>query len=271
MGVINAFPSGAPVQEYKNKVEITTSQEWTAPERVTEIRVTCIGGGAAGEYDGRGGGGGYFAQKILQVTPNAKYKIVIGSGGKYTSGSNVSGGGDTSFSNEIVAKGVATPNGGTGGGGACYYGGSSSYTKWKAAGKGQSGYGADGGEVGNDGAANGGSTLTAYGGAGTFGHYSTSTTSGTEYNGNGGGGGGAGINGGDGGAGCSFYNRGEWGHGGGGGGYGDIKLSTDGMYASSWGGSIDTIGAKGGLGYGAGGGGGKIPGNGAPGICIIEY
>lgn len=41
MEVINAFPSGTPVQEYKNKVEITTSQEWTVPERVSEIRVTC--------------------------------------------------------------------------------------------------------------------------------------------------------------------------------------------------------------------------------------
>lgn len=271
MGVINAFPSGAPVQEYKNEVEITTSQEWTVPERVSEIRVTCVGGGASGEYDGCGGGGGYFAQKILQVTPNAKYKVVIGSGGKYTGGSNISAGGDTSFGNEIVAKGAGTPNGGTGGGGAFYYGGGREYSLWKAAGKGQSGYGADGGEVGNYGAANGGSTLTARGGVGNVNQYSTSTTGGTEYNGNGGGGGGAGTNGGDGGNGCTFYNRGSWGHGGGGGGYGSIKLSTDGMYASSLGSDIDTIGAKGGLGYGAGGGGGRKPGNGAPGICIVEY
>lgn len=67
------------------------------------------------------------------------------------------------------------------------------------------------------------------------------------------GGGGGGWMGGDGGDGGKNGS-------GGGGGYGPLKLATDGRYDG---------GGKGGLGYGAGGGG--CMGNGAPGICIIEY
>ena len=269
MGVINAFPSGAPVQEYKNKVEITTSQEWTVPERVTEIRVTCIGGGAAGQ--GRnGGGGGYFAQKVLQVTPGTKYAITIGAGGVYSS-STVAGA--TSFGDLVSASGGNGVNGGTGGGGSGD--GSSSYFSSYSGGAGQEGYGASGGHVFYYSGSNGGSTLTAKGGLGV--RKSGSYNSGSEhysYYGSGGGGG-AGINGGNGGSAAvvSFgasYN----GCGGGGGGYGSLKLATDGdtKYSNDY--LEKGAAGKGGLGYGAGGGGAGVNaggGNGAPGICIIEY
>lgn len=266
MGVINAFPSGAPVQEYKNKVEITTSQEWTVPERVTEIRVTCIGGGAAGRgYSAgyAGGGGGYFAQKVLQVVPGTKYAITIGAGEVYSS--NSSSAGKTSFGDLVSANGGNGSSGGTGGGGS-HTGGSGDsasggWSRTRSAGTGQVGYGADGGMGGYYSASNGGSTLTAFGGKGTY----TTSWNGSGYDYGAGGGGGAGINGGNGGDGCR---SGDDGYGGGGGGYGTTKLATDGKYTSY---STEYTGAKGGLGYGAGGGGGATPGNGAPGICIIEY
>ncbi len=270
MGVINAFPSGAPVQEYKNKVEITTSQEWTVPERVSEIRVTCIGGGAAGRsYSAgyAGGGGGYFAQKILQVVPGTKYAITIGAGEVYSSSSSSSSSaGATSFGDLVSANGGKGSNGGTGGGGS-HTGhtktGTDGYSSSEVhvAGTGQVGYGADGGQAGHSSVANGGSTLTAFGGKGVY----TTAWDGGGYDYGSGGGGGAGINGGNGGDGDY---SGEKGYGGGGGGYGTTKLATDGKYTSY---SSKYTGAEGGLGYGAGGGGGDEPGNGAPGICIIEY
>lgn len=268
MGVINAFPSGAPVQEYKNKVEITKSQEWTVPERVTEIRVTCIGGGAAGLNSSggyAGGGGGYFAQKILQVAPGTKYAITIGAGEVYSHSSSSAGAGKTSFGDLVFANGGKGSSGGTGGGGShsgeYFQSSSDGYSHVHAAGMGQVGYGADGGMGGYSSAANGGNTLTAFGGGS---RYTTSWNgSGDDYGS--GGGGGAGINGGNGGDG---YCSGSEGYGGGGGGYGTTKLATDGKYTSY---STEYTGAKGGLGYGAGGGGGATPGNGAPGICVIEY
>lgn len=268
MGVINAFPSGAPVQEYKNKIEITTSQEWTVPERVAEIRVTCIGGGAAGQ--GRnGGGGGYFAQKVLQVTPGTKYAITIGAGGVYSS-STVAGA--TSFGDLASANGGNGMNGGTGGGGS-FEGQSSNYGAMPG-GAGQEGYGASGGtamlQMGRD----GGSTLTAKGGKGLQreGYYGGSDS--YHYYGSGGGGG-AGINGGDGGDAAVNSFGASWnGSGGGGGGYGTLKLATDGDHKNSADYMQAGDGGKGGLGYGAGGGGAGVNangGNGAPGICIIEY
>lgn len=75
------------------------------------------------------------------------------------------------------------------------------------------------------------------------------------------GGGGGGWEGGDGGSVVLGRH-----HGGGGGGYGPTKIAGDGIS------NDNTVDAYGGKGYGAGGGGGYYKsGNGAPGICIIEY
>ena len=266
MGIINAFPGGKSALVYKNKVEITTSQEWTVPERVSEIRVTCIGGGAAGDKgsaDGRGGGGGYFNQKVFQVTPGTKYAITIGTGG--TSESAI--GGTTSFGDLLSAEGGSGCNGGTGGGGCGK--GERSYFSWLAPGNGQVGYGGNGGTASESSGGTGGSTLSAKGGSGQHdSDYYSNSGDGYSYFGSSGGGG-AGINGGNGGdgfirsPGVTTYVA----FGGGGGGYGSQKLAGDGT-SSAWTDSPYTC-AKGGLGYGAGGG--APGGNGAPGICIVEY
>lgn len=294
MGVINAFPSGAPVQEYKNKVEITTSQEWTVPERVSEIRVTCVGGGAGGggtsvmgstynRLGGAGGGGGYMTVKTLTVSPGNTYLITIGTGGigeGVASSSSPTNGGNTTFGDEVIAQGGKAPQhssaysncGGDGGTG----GGASSNKDDLTGGIALGGRGQYGG--------NGGDALYNYGESNPFvrdGQSTDTAIGGKSFANTDSGalkvlacGGGGGVNGGDGGnAGMASSGGG----GGGGGGYGSVKIATDGTN------KYGQVMGSGGKGYGAGGGGGKDVydndtskrtgggGNGAPGICIVEY
>ena len=52
--LINSFPQGqAGEQEYIIE-EITSSQTWTVPDGVSELEVTCIGGGGSGTAGGGG-------------------------------------------------------------------------------------------------------------------------------------------------------------------------------------------------------------------------
>lgn len=125
--IINSTNNGNP---YYNKTTITTSQVWPVPPSVSKIKVELWGGagggGGAGAYSysynlnngGDGGSGGYTQQEI-NVSPNAQFNIVIGTGGNagdnayysppwYYGDTDGGNGGDTWF-------GVFKAAGGTGG------------------------------------------------------------------------------------------------------------------------------------------------------------
>jgi len=109
-------------EKYENKLEITTSQDWTVPDNVSEVTVGICGGGGAGadNYNNTGGGGGSkMTYHTLEVTPGETITISIGAGGVFGSGD----GGATSFGVYVSAdggKGGATSEsyGGEGGNGA---------------------------------------------------------------------------------------------------------------------------------------------------------
>jgi hypothetical protein len=93
----------------------TSSQTWTVPAGITEVKVFCVGGGGGGgdgSWDitngtGSGGGGGYTVNQTINVTPGQQIPVIIGSGGASYLGSAYGirrDGSPTSFGS-IVAKG----------------------------------------------------------------------------------------------------------------------------------------------------------------------
>lgn len=197
--------------------------------------------GGNGQYGGGGGGYGHYISTGNFASPVITH---AGLGGVY--GGNGARGG--SSSRYIVAQPGVDSNGGKN---YCSYDNTNNGTstnKYYGAGGG-GGYKANGGDA-----------------------YAMDSSERVESYGAGGGGG---WEGGDGGSGGYAANGGEA-MGGGGGGYGPLKLAEDGRY-KDYASNIDyKIGGRGGLGYGAGGGGAagveeRLPGAGAPGICIIKY
>ncbi len=109
-----------------NIVEITSTQNWTAPSGVTRVIVHASGGGAGGGGGGGGGGGStttaasgggsshnggsaYLVTTTFSVIPGTVYLITIGAGG--TGGAGGAGGGP----NSAGATGVTGTAGGQGG------------------------------------------------------------------------------------------------------------------------------------------------------------
>lgn len=101
---------------------IRGSMTYTVPAGVTRIRVHCLGGGGSGgvtRFDyavqrtdfARGGGGGGYAIKEIDVTPGESHAVTVGLGGaakSLTSGNTVvsgSPGGTTSFGALLSATG----------------------------------------------------------------------------------------------------------------------------------------------------------------------
>ncbi|QXZ71879.1 DUF2793 domain-containing protein [Agrobacterium sp. S7/73] len=106
-GLLTSLARGVGVQSYTTAGTFT----WTAPAGVTrvEVELWAGGGGAAsapnvnGQYGGAAGAGGY-SLGVYDVTPGAKYTVVVGAGGSgaLTANSNAPGapGGLSSFSPE---------------------------------------------------------------------------------------------------------------------------------------------------------------------------
>lgn len=94
----------------------TSSQTWTVPSGINQVKVFCVGGGGAGGdgswetrggVTGNGGGGGYTVTQTVNVTPGQQIPVIIGSGGDSYYGlsdSRQRNGSQTSFGS-VVAKG----------------------------------------------------------------------------------------------------------------------------------------------------------------------
>lgn len=88
-------------QGFKNKVQITSSQNWTVPAGVYSIEIRATGAGGSGgksnantvNSGGSGGGGaGGTGFCILNVTPSQVIEVIIGAGGVGTTTGSQSGG-----------------------------------------------------------------------------------------------------------------------------------------------------------------------------------
>ena len=102
MNLSDLFGGGGGFPEQR---AFTTSGSFTAP-RTGKYLLTAIGGGAAGLNNGRGGGAGGFAQKLVSLAAGDLISLTIGAGGA----SNGASGGTTT----LTAPGVSlTANGGT--------------------------------------------------------------------------------------------------------------------------------------------------------------
>ncbi|WP_022662167.1 glycine-rich domain-containing protein [Paucidesulfovibrio longus] len=190
------LPGGAGVvREF-----ITSSQDWTVPSGVTEVRVWVVGGGAGGEgiYNAgssrsEGGGGGGCAYKVVSsLAPGEVISCTIGAGSAGSSGSGnyATDGGTSSFGAHCSATGgspyYATSAGGTGIGGDINYrggGGGPRDDATLASGHGGRAGGPWGGTGGNQRASVGNGYAGQYGGGGGG---ASSNTTGTKYGGNGG-------------------------------------------------------------------------------------
>ncbi len=103
----------------------TSDGNFTAPQGVTKVYLTMVGGGGGGgagsgnpACGGGGGGGGYIINYPYTVIPGNSYAVDVGAGGAASSD-----GADTTFDSAVTAgKGTkggdaASPTGGAGGGG----------------------------------------------------------------------------------------------------------------------------------------------------------
>ena len=99
--------------------------DWTVPDGVEQVRITCIGGGGGGGshashyYGGAGGGGGAWASGEYTVTPGQVLRIVAGHGGAGAWGGTKYDGGTTTVQDvngaTIGAQVSLSAEGGTGG------------------------------------------------------------------------------------------------------------------------------------------------------------
>lgn len=106
--------------------------DWTVPDGVEKVRITCIGGGGGGGsysshyYGGCGGGGGCFASGEYTVAEGDTLRIVAGHGGFGSYGGTGGTGGTTTVQDvdgsTVGAKVNVSAEGGTGGSYAQSYG-----------------------------------------------------------------------------------------------------------------------------------------------------
>ena len=136
---LNVTNSGTNNSTYSTRIGFSTNSTWICPPGITKVKVELWGsggGGAGGSggstnngcslwmgmgytgaYGGAGGSGGYNCS-VIDVTPGNSYLISIGQGGQGGSinvcgyGGDGANGGQTSFSNLLVALGGTGGQGG---------------------------------------------------------------------------------------------------------------------------------------------------------------
>lgn len=88
------------------QIEYTTAgtYSFTVPNRVSNVSVVAVGGGAAGDYSIGGGGGALAYVNNIPVTPGNVYTVIVGASGTY-GGNPTWIGGNSSFSSFVVAGG----------------------------------------------------------------------------------------------------------------------------------------------------------------------
>lgn len=200
------------------------THKWTCPAGVTSAKVECWGAGGAGTAGGGGGGGGaYTASSSVTLVPGNVYTVVVGAGGKPSTGKTTAdndarngastafyGGATATGTPVVAAQGGLSPTVGSSHGGDS---GKGAATWWGGVG------GASPGSAGGGGGAAGSSA-----GRGAYGHSGSAIGwfGGLNRGGPGGGGGAGASGGGSGGAGANapgVPSAGSVPGGGGGGGY----------------------------------------------------
>jgi hypothetical protein len=119
MGISVLNPPAVSGGKIMKRTMLTSGTSYTVPAGVTDINVTCVGGGGgAGAVDGNQqahdrphGSGGQIVHSTLTTTPGSSINYSIGAGGSGANAGNVNGGtgGTTSFT------GATSASGGTGG------------------------------------------------------------------------------------------------------------------------------------------------------------
>jgi hypothetical protein len=88
-----------PVPQLRTQL-FTSSNPFTVPDGVTQVRVTVVGGGAGGGAGAFTGGRGGFAVAVVPVTPNTTIQVTVG-----TAGAVLNPGNPSSFGNLVTATG----------------------------------------------------------------------------------------------------------------------------------------------------------------------
>lgn len=265
-----------------NRSYLNSSGGYKTPSGISQLYALVTGGGGGGGFDagGGGGGGGVYQNSALLITGNTFYQIVVGTGGKgstgYTGGSGYCNGG---WSGTVIGCSGGTggtskfgnvlASGGGGGGGIEANGLADS----DAAANSRGGGGGAGGQnsraglsVGGVGAFTGGGTVDAtnnFGGGGASGTANGSNGSNTSA-----GNGASGT--------IATVNSLVYGSGGAGGNYLNSNLATGGSGAGNGGTSVvaatNPVANRGGGGAGGGNGGVSAVGTaGAFGVVILRW
>jgi len=117
-----AAPSwaAAPASGQLQVTMFFSSGTFTPATGVTNVRVTCIGGGAGGSSQNgvfdNGGGSGAVAVGTVAVTPGVGVTVTVGAGGQGTGTGGGIAGGASSFGTSIVAGGGGSGNNAVSGG-----------------------------------------------------------------------------------------------------------------------------------------------------------
>jgi hypothetical protein len=101
----NATTAGSTAKLQQYEQTFATSGVWQKPAGVTEVEVTCVGGGSGG-YQGQPGSAGGYIKRLVNVTGISSAAIIVGAGSSGTAASSYPGnGGTSSFGSLVYAYG----------------------------------------------------------------------------------------------------------------------------------------------------------------------
>lgn len=98
--VFVTFPASVAIRQDQYALYTSGTSTWTAPTGVSQVRVSCFGGGGGGNTGSNDGGFGGVATGIYTVVPGTGYSVTVGAGG-----AAASTGGTSSFSSFCSATG----------------------------------------------------------------------------------------------------------------------------------------------------------------------
>jgi len=102
--VFVTFPASVAIRQDQYALYTSGTSTWTAPTGVSQVRVTCFGGGSGGNQTNADGGFGGVATGIYTVVPGTGYTVTVGAGSAGAVGFGSSGG-TSSFSSFCSATG----------------------------------------------------------------------------------------------------------------------------------------------------------------------